>query len=97
MDEMFIFFKIVTLTFNTSFPLIEALLKLFFWYAFKLTQDISFNVLHILILVINFKFSLGKKKKLQEAKINEHKRCSTCIILSFFKNILIQKVSRLAS
>ena len=53
----------------TSFPLVEALLKLLFWYAIKLHHTISFNVLHILrffTLEINFQFR--KQEKAAQSK-----------------------------
>ena len=52
MNEMLIFFKIVPLALIThipaSFPMIEALLKLFSWYGANLRCYVSFNDLHVL-------------------------------------------------
>ena len=43
-----------------SFPLVEATLKMLFWYTVNLYHNISFNVLNILQWI----FSLGDKKEL---------------------------------
>ena len=73
MNIMFIFFKIVPLTFNTfipvSFLLVKALMELF-WYVIKLHCYISFNALHILESYTR-SFSLENKKQLHGVRMED--------------------------
>ena len=84
MNEILIFIKIISLEFNTFIPvsllLVEAPLRLLFWYGSKLHCHICFNVLHVLKSYLQFK----KKKKSHKLRSGEYGGCSTCIILSVF-------------
>ena len=90
MNKILIFFLIVSLEFialiPASFPLVEVLWKLLFWYETTMVYcSMSYRSLN-LSLVMNFQFK--KKKQLAESTSGDCGESCSCIILFFTKNCL---------